>query len=82
VPPFQGEALLLESVPDPSGPGQDPSAGGQVGRSFRFHPLRLVRVVIIGPDGKESNRRAGRIPYNDFWHGFLDDSTIVTPGNE
>jgi len=48
----------------------------------KTHQIRkLPTILIIGPDGKERNRRVGRIPYNDFWNGFLNGSTIQEPGD-
>ena len=38
----------------------------------------LPTMLIIGPDGKERNRRKGYIAFADFWSGFLDCSKIET----
>jgi hypothetical protein len=45
----------------------------------RYKLTRLPTMMILAPDGKELNRREGKVGEVDFLHGFLDLTEIELP---
>jgi hypothetical protein len=45
----------------------------------RYKLTRLPTMMILAPDGKELNRREGKVGEVDFSHGFLDLTEVQAP---
>lgn len=45
----------------------------------KYHVTELPTMLLLSPDGKELNRRTGKIAELDFRNGFLDGSKVIKP---
>ena len=45
----------------------------------RFRVRKLPTLMVIGPDGRERNRREGKVGEMEFRNGFLDCTEVMSP---
>lgn len=55
----------------------DATLKSETARKYRI--TKLPTMLLLGPDGKERNRREGKIGETDFRNGFLDATIVQKP---